>query len=634
MRKPHYWKQPAATSAPSNIVVVDTETHHGPGTEFLDGELQTLRLGVAVAYRLERGKVTREKWLDFTAVAEFWTFIESRLDARRPLWLVAHNVAYDLGVLGGWNRIVGGEWTWDAVAIGSGVTFLKGELRGSQVRILDLCNYHHCSLATVGRSVGIPKLPMPSPSAPDCLWQRYCRNDVAITMAALNDLIRTVREDDLGPWQPTAASLAFGAYRTRFMKHKVLVHSVKQVLQLERQAYYGGRVDCAFVGRTPPGQVYELDVCSMYPSVCREPLPIKLAGYHDRLTVKDLKRIAGNYQVIATVVVDTPDHTYPMRLNRETYYPTGRYETTLPTPEVVELLGRDGIVGVRAVAWYESAPIFESYMGHFLAHKGHARLTGDAARETLSKILLNSLYGKTGQRSHRWRRWCGDTMRDIESEYGLPGGSLEDCLSRPPVVVGASSVCHLPGVDDGFEVRDLWGSLEIRIPLGESRDSCPAIAAHVTSYARVLLAQYQRTAGTRHWYYSDTDSVWTDSIGLENLTRAGCVVEGVPGKLGIKGTYQWAVIYGPKDYETDTCRRVKGVRPSAVPTDDGGWQQLHFPGVGTQMGDNLDAGVYVRKTVKHLRREVNRVHVQSDGWTRPLKFPSELPIRRTRYAKP
>lgn len=625
MRKPHFWKRPKASSAPSNILVFDTETYYGKGTEYLGGELQRLRLGCLLAYRLERGRRTRELAVVFRSAEEFWAIVAKRLDAKRPLWLVAHNIPFDLGVVGGWAIITSGRCEWKTVVLTAGATFLKGQLDGKPIRIIDTCNWYHSSLESIGKMVGIPKGKMPDPNDGDWDWIEYCERDVKVTAAALDKLIATVRDDELGPFQPTAASLAFGAYRCRWMTHKVLVHSARPVLKLERDAYYGGRVDVNFAGQVPASPVFELDVCSMYPNVCRLNLPYQFEGFFDQLTVPHLGRLLERYMVIAEVRINTRRETFPVRRKSGTFYPVGEYVTTLADPELRFALESGLITGVYRAAWYKSAPIFRDYMNHWLKRKLACHEAGDTAGEAMAKLMLNSLYGKTGQRSHRWREWSEQTMRDIEHEFKLPAGYLDDAFTRPPVLYGPDGYCMLPGIDSPFGVRDLFGRLEISLPIGESRDSCPAIAACVTSYARVQLQRYQMAAGATNWFYADTDSIWCNGVGRDRLDRRGDIKPNTPGYLSEKGEHARLSVYGPKDYETDKVRRIKGVRMSAVQVDGGGWCQLHFPGATTQIRDGIQAGVYVRRQVKHLARTLKRIVVNSDGTTRPLHSPSELP---------
>ena len=632
IRPAHYWRSAGASSAPSNILVFDTETWHGERASIEGGEWHTLRLGCALAYRLDRHGRSRLKRLTFRDADAFWSLVRSRLDTRRPLWIVGHNLPYDLGVVGGWSVITSDGFQCERLAVSGTLTWIKGVLWDRPVNFCDTLNYYKCSLASVGRAVGVAKHDMPSQDASDDTWERYCNNDVDVTAAGWDRLIEFVRKEELGPWQPTIAGLAFSGFRSRFMGHKVLCHSNPWVLRLERDSYYGGIVDFPRVGVTIPGPIYEADVVSMYPSVCMQPLPVKLLGQGKGLTVRDVERLLTRRHVIAEVTVETHDATYPCRLRGGVYYPHGVYRTTLATPELRLALERGHVRRVHFAAWYAAEPVFARYMRHFVESKEGYKKAGNDAYSTICKYLANSLYGKTGQTSPVWRAWDRSAMMVLEGDHRLPEGALAKYYDRPPDLYEPEEHVRLPGIPHPLEVRDLWGFVEVRVGERESRDSCPAIAATVTSYARCLLRQYQSIAGRGDWYYSDTDSLWVSSRGLSRLQADGVVAPGRLGMLDVKTDdtgsmieHKCLYVHGPKDYETDTVRRLKGVRANATPTADGGWCQLHFPTALGQIRDRRDNGVYVRRVTKHLRRAIKRLVVGRDGHTRPMVFPHECP---------
>lgn len=628
MRTPHYWKRAGARSAPSEIIVFDCETHYG--RETLQGmtEHHTLRLGVALAYRLDKGKRTRQQRITFRTVEEFWVFLRSRLNKQRPVWLFAHNIAYDLGVVGGWRFLAGGEFKVKKLAVSGQLFYVKCEVNGCGLVLCDTCNFYHCSLAQLGKSLNFNKWEMPDYLASEDTWEKYCTRDVEVTAAAVDALIEFIRSQMLGPFQCSIAGLAFSAYRSRFMKDKILVHNTKSVLEMERNAYYGGIVDTAFVGTVPTDVVYELDVCSMYPSVCMNPLPVKKVDSGVRVSSKRLCELTKKYMVIADVELETHTDTYPVRCRVGTYFPHGRYRTSLAHPELCEALRKGHVKWVYQAAWYTHAPIFADYMKHFTTQKIAFHKSEQPAFESLCKYYANSLYGKTGQLSPTWREWCEESLQQLCINLGYPPNTLDHHADKTPDIEAVDEYYEFREINTTVPLRHDYGILELKIGESESRDSCPAIAACVTSYARVMLREYQRVAGYHHWFYSDTDSVWVDREGLENLTDAGCVCPDQLGKLAVKGEHRNFTVYGPKDYASDRVRRLKGVRASAVQNSTGGWEQLQFPSALTQIRDGSHCVVRVRHITKKLKREITRCRVNDDGFTVPLVFPRDNPDMR------
>lgn len=627
MRKPHYWKRPTTSPMPSEIIAFDTETFHGDDVLREDGEWQTLRVGCALAYRLDDGKRTRQQELTFRKPEEFWEFVFSRMSVHRPVWVIGHNIAYDLGVVNGWKLLMSDEYVRDRWCVSGQMFYVTGRYKGLGLNFLDTLNYWHCALSKVGKSVGLPKLEMPDNEVCDGEWEKYCRNDVDVTARGLDTIIKFARSNHLGPFQPSIAGAAFGAYRTAFMQSSVLVHCEKSVLILERNAYYGGITEPNYVGKVPTDSVYELDVCSMYPAMCCRDLPIRYLGQSRKMSVKNILQLAENRIVFADVDIQDSKKPYPVKTKKGTYHATGTFRTALAHPELMEAIA-DGVVRyVHHVAWYVKEPIFKEYMLFFVANKINYHDKGDDAFENVCKLYATNLYGKTGQVTHQWRKWGREALQIIEQRYNLPEYALEYWYRRPPDAYHFDPFVKLPELPEPLQCRTDFGFMEIRVGENESRDSCPAIAAMVTSYARVYLRQLQEIAGKKNWYYSDTDSIWTNLEGYENLLKAGHVQTQTLGRLDFKKLHDWMHVYGPKDYETNLVCKRKGIRSKATSDGKGGWCQLQFPGALEQMRSGEHGGVLVKHVTKHLYRQLTRCVPLEDGFTRPLCFPSENPER-------
>lgn len=627
MRKPHYWKRAKATATPSNMIVFDTETIYGEAARVEGGEFQTLRLGWAYAFRLEKGKPTRERWYSFKSADAFWELVRSRLDKRRPLWVWAHNIAFDLGVVDAWERLQADKVPFDKVCLGSNFFWLRGTIDGCTVVFCDTFNFLKTSLARIGTSLGIPKLKMPAIDDSEEDWSRYCRNDVEVTAAALLRLISFVRDNDLGPWQVSAAGLAFSAFRHRFMHDKVLVHNYRKVLSLERSAYYGGIVDTRFVGKVPASPVHELDVCSLYPWCCTKPLPYKFLSAHSNVSVDTLKKWGEKFHVIADVTIRTQDHVFPTRVGKLVFYPTGEYRTCLAWPELAVALANGCVCRVHLAARYAVREIFSEYQLFFTQLKASERAKQDRVYRDFAKLCANSLYGKTGQRTPIWREWGIEALADIADSHGLPQSAVAELAVQEPRLMSHEEIVNIPRHGLQLQCRCYFGAVEVRVGFRESRDSCPAIAATVVSYGHVRLRELQALAGDGNWFYSDTDSLWVNDAGLANLQAAGEVADDTLGKLKLERTYSSLEVFGPKDYVADDKVRRKGIRVNASLTPDGGWEQQQFPSGLAQIRAGTTNGVFVRDVVKHLHRRITKSKRLPTGFTVPLVFPAEIPER-------
>jgi hypothetical protein len=194
----------------------------------------------------------------------------------------------------------------------------------------------------------------------------YCKRDVEIIKLAMEKFRGMIKEEDLGPLKPTIAGQAFACYRHGFMDAEILIHNNDAATDLERAAYYGGRVECFKIGSFE-GDFYKLDVNSMYPYVMHEfEYPVKLISYRKRGNMENLKKLlARGLGVIAKVRIRTNKPNLPFRSSKKLIFPIGEFDVSLATPELKYSIKNDFIVEVYEVAVYEMAKIFVNYIDYF-----------------------------------------------------------------------------------------------------------------------------------------------------------------------------------------------------------------------------------------------------------------------------
>src|SRR5688500_20254040 len=102
-RTAHYWKASGKTACPDSFLFFDSETRPLPRPAGLPGEYHVLRLGCFLAYRYEKRRRTRVSDGVYRQSGAFWDAVSQRLSSDRPLWVMAHNIAFDLGTVDGWK---------------------------------------------------------------------------------------------------------------------------------------------------------------------------------------------------------------------------------------------------------------------------------------------------------------------------------------------------------------------------------------------------------------------------------------------------------------------------------------------------------------------------------------------------
>jgi hypothetical protein len=583
-------------------VSIDTET-----TQHQVDPLTTehrLELGVALySRRLRSGKWSEPKRLDFEGPEVLFDWLETLVPKKERLVCLAHNWSFDAQVLGWFQSWPARGWEMGMGVIDGPPWIVSWSKDKHRVDMLDTMNWWPIPLARLGESLGIQKGSWEVSKADPVALREYCAQDALIVLRAVQRLADFVLSEDLGGFASTAAGQAYRAWRHAFMGHQVLVHADEEVLALERSAYHGGRVECRRIGPIQ-GPLFLLDVTSMYPSVMLEhDYPTVVKHHYKRVSVESLTRWLDGFLAVADVTLEVDSPAYGVVHNGRLIFPVGTFRTTLTTPELRRALSRGEILEVHSCALYEGAPIFRTYVEAFWARRLEAQREGNPIASDFYKLLLNGLYGKFGQGGRRW---------EIIAQ-------VPDFTPKTMEVLDADTGDHL-------RFRQLGGAVQVLRTDPETSESCPAIAAHVTAYARLRLWNLAEQAGLEHVYYMDTDSLLVDEEGAINLAPE--IAPGTLGKLKIELECTDAELWGPKDYRMGNKVRTKGVRSKATRTDAGGWEQDCFRSMVGALRAGEAARMIVTRVTKFLRRRYLKGMVRPDGGVDPFRLtltPEECP---------
>jgi len=283
------------------------------------------------------------------------------------------------------------------------------------------------------------------------------------------------------------------------------------------------------------------------------------------------------------------------------FWPVGTFDTYLAGQELEEAL-RQGIVKEVAVAtYYDKAPIFADYVKDLYQKRLDFAAQGNTAFAYFSKMLLNSLYGKFGQRARGWVKIgeCEPDKIAFEKWYDSGGKS--------------------------YSVRYLGGVVETLLDMGNSRNSFVAIAACVTAAARMHLWRLMQTVPPKHLYYVDTDSLLVDSVGYEAL-RSSISESKELGKLKLEGTATYVSIRGPKSYTFGDRVREKGLPPDAKEIGPNTYEYLQWQSLNGSVHDSFSGEVRQKRVVKILARTYKKGFVTWDGWVEPYSLSPFLPL--------
>jgi len=595
-RRWHVLRDNAGGALPYRILFLDTETEAVETTP--DKELHRMTLGWSCYARRRNKEDTTfmEDWKEWTDDYSLLEYIEGLCYDKKTLYIVGSNVMFDLQVIGFFDYFQKREWKLTFVYSG-GMSFILSIHNGRQrIKCLSSQNFAPYSVKQVGEYIGKPKLDVDFQADSAEKISTYCRRDTEIVRDFMYKYLDFLRQNDCGNFRMTRAAQALGFYRHRFLDHPVEIHTHEKASDLEQDSYYGGMTECFHIGEYSGEDFLYVDVNSMYPFVMRQKqYPIKLVNYVSSGSLEYIKKKIDRYCFTASVKIRTDRPRYPARFNQRTIFPVGEFLATLSTPELKEAIKRGEIKEVYEFAMYRKAPIFRSYIDTVYDLKKKYDQKGKKLWYNLTKVFMNSLYGKFGQ-------------------------NVPVCIEDEEVQT--DEVYRVDYFDydlDEYVIRQqFFNRRQVFQGKQPGRDSFFAIPAHVTAHARMYLWALIDLVGRDNVYYCDTDSLIFPARYKDRLD--GFYDQYDLGKVEIEKRADHIEIYGPKDYVFGDDIRRKGIRKDAVEVEPLTFRQKVFPSLYTVIKEGHRVGFPIKTVEKTLKREYTKGEVLDSGKVEPIRL--------------
>lgn len=594
LRRGHLLTENKSTYRPEGHIFVDVETHVETGTK--DLAAHRFRLGHALYWRRRDGSGSDTLiWHRIEDPLSFWRWVSSYARSKSRLLVISHHLDYDMLVLQAFRHLPALGWDLCHFFLEPGCKLLVWRKGNYNLTMLDNANWFKGSLADWGERGGLPKLDVDPLKASDEELEPYCRRDVEILYRLWRWWYRFLDHHDCGAWGITLPSQAFHAFRHRFLTLPVWIHAQEEVLQLEREAYHGGRCECFRQGFFTDDLFYKLDINSMYPYMMWGwRVPLALEGYQPHGTVDLLRYRLERHAVIARVALDVDVPYYPVSVESGVCYPVGKFVTVLTTPELKLALDRKWILDVMEHSWYRQGLLFRDYVRYWYTIKDRCRKREDWLQYAIVKGFLNYLYGKFGQKRSSIER-LGDCDPEAFSIMQLFNSKEQRWSS----------------------IYQIAGGVFQRTQEGESYNSFPAIAAHVTATARMYLYSLVEHVGRWRVLYCDTDSLILDSSGFREF--APYLKPYQLGHFKIEAVARAVRINAPKDYSLDGHVTLKGIRRGAHWIAPDTVEQEIFPSIKGHLKAGISDTYYTMTQIKRLERVI-RSGVRGDfGRIDPLE---------------
>lgn len=346
----------------------------------------------------------------------------------------------------------------------------------------------------------------------------YNRMDCVILWTAI-DAFESALISLGGELMMTLASSAMRLFRRQFLTRDIKTHP--EVNLAARESYFGSRVEVIHRHVT---EGFYYDINSSFPYAMTQPAPGNLRGVSRSLSDKE------DALYLAHVDVEVPEiflPPLPLRHEGSVFFPTGKWSGWFNQVDLrllEEMGGRISRVG--RVLHFD--PFYD--LAAYATTLYEKRRTGTTDFDKIVyKLLLNSLYGKFAENSHK--------------QQLLVNPPFTSCPHDPP---------HPPKVGDSRESACMTQLLpgiwllenEVDIP----HEAVP-ISSQITAIARKNLYDHMRKCDEVH--YCDTDGFSTNRSDLPTGDKLG--------ELKLELVFKEAEFISPKVYRIDEKVKAKGM---------------------------------------------------------------------------
>lgn len=648
MRPPRFrMKRNHCTEIPSQLVFFDTETHSEKIPGRIPKQVLRFKLGAAIACRFDNGKFTRREEFTFSTTADFWNWLEEIQSVSRPVWAFAHNLNFDLAILDFWSLLDSGRYRVDTVDPKASPELIKGKrpFRGrmvlesrpcfiyslgkhGRVKFVDSFNYFDTSLKTIGEWSGVPKKEINLETATHDELLDYCLQDVKVLESAMCSLLLKWSETDCGVWQPTAPMLALTSFRHRLPNPNpknpdstITFDEKSDWVPLEREAYYGGQVECFYVGEIasrsdlceplrlaegevtpdlPQGPIFHIDVNGLYPHVMKTyKFPVKRLFHKFKVPVAQLERWIPALGLCARVKIKDFENTYTTRHNGQQVQAQGIYWTALCGPELERAIENGSIIECAEVQGYAMDRLFGHWVDYWFQRRLAAKQKHDRMEDAFCKLILNSLSGKFAQHGKKWSevqdhpcrcRWGEWREFDHDSKVlrrfrGVAGTVQEQTDGEPP-----------------------WYSF-------------PAISAWITAHGREWMRWARSLCPAKSVYYQATDGLLVSVDALQQLQKLHLLDQTELGKFKEKSQHASGEIVGCNHYRIDDLWVRAGSWGRARSDGNGGFTFLAFQGIHSVISSKPNGTIEILEYPLEKVKDYTKGIVTGEGWTTPLQLP-------------
>ncbi len=566
--KPHWLAPATKTRTPRVVVTFDTETYE---TEGGDHSVQRLRCWDAKVRRrgAAEGSGRNVRYYAGESPATLYDVVETASQIDDEVWVIAHNVGFDLAVTSLPFVMVEHEWTLDGVHLGDESSWWVLKKAQRKVIITDSWSWLRCSLADAAKDIGRRKVRLPDADDSLDAWHKRCRKDVDI----LDELMVTIMDwwdqNQLGVFGLTGAACGWRSLRRVIGPKKILVGPDGARTAFEREAVFGGMKDVYGVGEFHDTWISDDDFVGAYPTAAAAfpspAMPIKKWTTTAALLDADPPP---QRDYIARVEISTHVPCAPCRIGDEIFRPVGTFRTTLTGPEVRYAMSRADRVTVISWRAYKMTYALANWAAWCLKLQNDTTGTVPDVVARVAKNWGRLAIGRFATRTSQViaTRPATHLGWHLETGHDLDTGRRVEWLS-------------MGGVEQTI-VKDLDGA-----------DCFPAVLAFIEGHVRVALSQLLDSRQPNLLLQCNTDGWWEMKADRRSDYRPEFVPW--PFRTTRKALERRLLVKGPNHVMSPHERRYAGVPAESVVSSVGTMAWRDWPSLRWQL-EHSATGEYKR----------------------------------------
>jgi hypothetical protein len=592
-RQWHYVKPNETTRVPRRHIFLDTEAHidRVPG-----GHEQRWAIAVACLWVTRPGRKPREQWATWDDPEIMWKEISDWCGASGRTVLWTHNLGYDSRISEMFVILPRCGWTLAGFNLTGKGTWLIWRNGRTTLTMCDSASVFPTTLARVGLTLRLSKLPLPSVESRSVGLYSRCWRDVEILKAAMTQYLQWLESDDLGNWQLTGAGQSWAVFRHKFMDKRLLVHAERRALELERRAMWTGRCEAHWHGELGFQVVHEWDLTLAYPRIAqRYSVPVRLLGvmpddYQWQRAIR-----GGNTAVLATVRVSTDVPVVPAESDGRILWPVGTFVTTLWDVEIAAALDAGAQVEMIEGWLYHKAPALKRWADWLIDELAAIEDQEGSWRYIVLRHWGRALPGRFAMTFTQWEDWA------IAPHHATQMMPVYDHTTK-----------------ETYRVVQVGRTLQRETGVVEWSQSMPMVTGYLQAVCRVILWRIMQALPDRAVLYVDTDSVLvTDAHSADVAAIAAVHPEWC---LRLKRSWDGFAIWGPRQIRTGNLVRVAGLPKTAVRTGSQSFEGEVWQTLPGALARGISDRVVLRDRVWQIQGTDRRRYGPPIGWTEPIEL--------------